>query len=66
MEIKKTMVIGSGLMGSGIAQVLAEAGYQVYINDIKEEFLDKGLANIYKNLEKKLPKLKCPKKILRQ
>lgn len=56
MEIKQTMVIGSGLMGSGIAQVLAEAGYQVYINDIKEEFLDKGLATIYKNLEKKVAK----------
>ncbi len=35
MEIKKVMVIGAGQMGSGIAQVCAQAGYEVYLHDIK-------------------------------
>lgn len=56
MEITKVMVIGSGLMGNGIAQVLAQAGYQVILNDIKEEFLDKGLAKIHKNLARNVEK----------
>ena len=56
MEIKNTLVIGSGLMGSGIAQVLAEAGYQVYLKDIKQEFLDKAVEKIRKNLDRKVSK----------
>ena len=52
MKIEKIMVIGSGQMGSGIAQVLAEAGYTVYVNDIKEEFVEKGIAIIHAWLDK--------------
>ncbi|HIZ53633.1 MAG TPA: 3-hydroxybutyryl-CoA dehydrogenase [Candidatus Enterococcus avicola] len=52
MKIEKIMVIGSGQMGSGIAQVLAEAGYTVYVNDIKEEFVEKGIAKIHAWLDK--------------
>ena len=50
MEIKKIMVIGAGFMGSGIAQVSAAAGYTVFMQDIKDEFVKKGMAIIEKNL----------------
>ncbi|EFR30752.1 3-hydroxybutyryl-CoA dehydrogenase [Eremococcus coleocola] len=56
MEIKKIMVIGSGQMGNGIAQVSAQAGYEVILNDMKEEFAEKGLANIIKNLSRDVDK----------
>lgn len=50
MEIKRIMVIGAGFMGSGIAQVMAAAGYEVVLCDIAEEFVRKGLTAIEKNL----------------
>lgn len=50
--IEKIGVIGAGLMGSGIAQVCAAAGYEVYLSDISEEILKKSLENIQHNLEK--------------
>ena len=56
MEIKKVMVIGAGQMGSGIAQVCAQAGYDVFLNDIKEESFAKGLAGITKNLSRNVEK----------
>ncbi|MFD1929399.1 3-hydroxybutyryl-CoA dehydrogenase [Sporosarcina siberiensis] len=56
MEINKIMVIGAGQMGSGIAQVCAQAGYAVYLNDIKEESFAKGLAGITKNLSRSVEK----------
>lgn len=56
MEISKIAVIGAGLMGSGIAQVCARSGYQVNLNDIKDEFLDKGMSGINKNLDKMVSK----------
>ena len=56
MAIKNVFVIGAGVMGSGIAQVSAEAGYNVTILDIKEEFLSKGLASIEKGLDRKVKK----------
>lgn len=56
MEIKKIMVIGSGQMGNGIAQVAAQAGYDVVLNDIKMEFAEKGLATITKNLSRDIAK----------
>jgi 3-hydroxybutyryl-CoA dehydrogenase len=46
MAIQKVFVVGSGLMGSGIAQVCAQAGIQVFINDIGQEILDRALKNI--------------------
>lgn len=46
------MVVGAGQMGSGIAQVAAQAGVKVFLNDIKEEFVERGLNRIITNLEK--------------
>ena len=46
MEIKKVFVVGSGLMGSGIAQVCAQSGMEVLLNDVSTEAIDKGLKNI--------------------
>jgi len=54
MEIKKIMVLGAGQMGGGIAQVCAQAGYQVILWDIKEEFLSRGLKVIENNLDRSL------------
>ena len=46
MTINSIFIAGSGLMGSGIAQVCAQAGIEVTLNDISEEALAKGLSNI--------------------
>jgi 3-hydroxybutyryl-CoA dehydrogenase len=46
MEIKKVLVVGSGTMGSGIAQVCAQAGLRVVINDISKEALEKAQKSI--------------------
>jgi len=56
MEIKKIAVLGAGQMGNGIAQVCAQAGYEVKIRDIDQKFIDKGMATIKKNLERGLKK----------
>lgn len=56
MDIKKVMVIGAGQMGGGIAQVCAQAGYEVLLNDIQEESFNKGLAVITKNLVRNVEK----------
>ncbi|GIN97592.1 3-hydroxybutyryl-CoA dehydrogenase [Siminovitchia terrae] len=56
MQIEKVMVVGAGQMGAGIAQVCAQAGYQVYLNDMKEDIVEKGLGVIAKNLERQVQK----------
>ncbi|WP_442596966.1 3-hydroxybutyryl-CoA dehydrogenase [Neobacillus sp. D3-1R] len=56
MNIKKVMVIGAGQMGSGIAQVCAQAGYEVLLNDLKPEFVERGLGIIKKNLSRQVEK----------
>ena len=56
MAIKNVFVMGAGVMGSGIVQVSAEAGYQVTMMDIKDEFVQKGLASIEKSLDRKVSK----------
>ena len=50
MSIKKVMVVGSGQMGAGIAQVFAKAGMQVYLNDISEEIVSGNIDKIEKQL----------------
>lgn len=56
MKVEKVMVIGAGQMGSGIAQVCAMAGYQVLLNDLKHEFIERGLGGIEKNLSRQVAK----------
>jgi 3-hydroxybutyryl-CoA dehydrogenase len=58
MEIKKICVLGAGLMGNGIAQVCAQAGYQVAIRDIEQRFIDGGMNTIRKNLARDVEKAK--------
>ncbi len=52
MEIRKVGVLGCGLMGSGIAQVTATAGFDVTALEVEQKFLDKGFAGIEKSLAK--------------
>lgn len=52
MEIRKVGVVGCGLMGSGIAQVVAQAGLPVVVREVNDQLLDKGLGIIEKSLSK--------------
>jgi 3-hydroxybutyryl-CoA dehydrogenase len=56
MEIKKIMVIGAGQMGGGIAQVAAQAGYAVLLNDLNDALVNKGINVIEKNLSRDVAK----------
>lgn len=56
MAIRKVCVIGSGTMGSGIAQVSAQAGYETTMVDVKQEFVDRGMGAIKASLGKFLEK----------
>ncbi len=58
MDIKTIGVIGAGQMGSGIAQVSAAAGFSVIMNDIKENFVERGFSSIDKSLERMVKKEK--------
>jgi 3-hydroxybutyryl-CoA dehydrogenase len=51
MQIKTVGVLGCGLMGAGIAQVSAAAGYKTIVREVEQSFLDKGLARVRKFLE---------------
>lgn len=52
----KITVVGAGTMGHGIAQVAAQAGFDVALFDIKDEFVQKGLAKVHENLGKGVEK----------
>ena len=56
MSIEKLAVLGAGQMGNGITQVAACAGYDVIMIDIKQEFVDRGIATIEKSLAKLVSK----------
>jgi 3-hydroxybutyryl-CoA dehydrogenase len=58
LAIKKVCVIGSGTMGSGIAQVSAQAGYETTMIDVKQEFLERGMGIIKASLGKFVQKEK--------
>jgi len=62
MDIKKVLVVGSGLMGSGIAQVCAQAGIRVFLNDVSQEALDKAIKNIEWSVDKFIEKGKLKEK----
>jgi 3-hydroxybutyryl-CoA dehydrogenase len=55
-DIRKVIVVGAGQMGNGIAQVAAQAGLEVILNDIRQDLAEKGLANIRKNLSRSVEK----------
>jgi len=59
MEIKKVTVMGAGLMGTGIAQVVAEAGFETNWYDVSQSQLDKGRATIERLLNRKVEKGRC-------
>jgi 3-hydroxybutyryl-CoA dehydrogenase len=61
MEIKTIGVIGAGTMGNGIAQVAAEAGYDVIMRDIEDNFVHRGMSTINKNLGRAVDKGKKSK-----
>ncbi len=61
MAVKNITVLGSGVMGHGIAQVSATAGYNVVLRDIKQEFLDKAMEKIKWSLDKLVSKEKISK-----
>ncbi|MGE5800205.1 MAG: 3-hydroxyacyl-CoA dehydrogenase NAD-binding domain-containing protein [Syntrophaceae bacterium] len=56
MKINKVCVLGAGLMGNGITQVCAQAGYQVAMRDIEQRFVDGGMNTIKKNLAREVEK----------
>ena len=56
MEIKKIGVLGAGVMGNGIAQTAAQAGYNVILRDIEDRFVESGMKNIDKFLSKSVEK----------
>ncbi len=60
MPIRKIGVIGAGTMGNGIAQVFAQSGFDVYLRDVKTEFVERGVANIGRNLKRLVDKGKLP------
>ncbi|MBI1805676.1 MAG: 3-hydroxybutyryl-CoA dehydrogenase [Ignavibacteria bacterium] len=56
MDIKNVTVIGAGTMGNGIAHVFAQYGFSVTLNDIKQDFIDRGLKTISSNLDRQVKK----------
>ncbi|MBP1763382.1 MAG: 3-hydroxybutyryl-CoA dehydrogenase [Firmicutes bacterium] len=56
MAIQRVLIIGAGQMGSGIAQVMAQGGLEVVVRDIKDEFVQRGITGISKNLNKMVEK----------
>ncbi|MGL4761713.1 MAG: 3-hydroxybutyryl-CoA dehydrogenase [Sarcina sp.] len=54
--MEKIFVLGAGTMGAGIVQAFAQKGHEVIVRDIKQEFVDKGIAGINKNLSKLVAK----------
>ncbi len=60
MDISKVGVVGCGLMGSGIAQVAAQAGFEVAVREAGPDLLEKGLARIRKSLDTAVARGKLP------
>ncbi len=52
MDMKRIGVIGAGLMGSGIAEICARAGYDTLVREINEDFVVKGLERIDQSMKK--------------
>lgn len=58
MEVRRAGVVGAGTMGNGIAHVFARSGYDVVMCDVEQRFLDRGIENIRKNLDREVAKSK--------
>ena len=58
MEIRRVGVVGAGTMGNGIAHVFARSGYQVFMYDVEQRFLERALSTITKNLDREVGKNK--------
>ena len=56
MAIKKVCVLGAGIMGAGIAQVAAQAGFDVVLRDIEDRFVENGMGTIIRNLDRAVAK----------
>lgn len=56
MKVQRAAVVGAGAMGAGIAQVLSQAGIEVLLKDIDQNFVDRGLANIKRMYESRVKK----------
>ncbi|MHB8566309.1 MAG: 3-hydroxyacyl-CoA dehydrogenase family protein [Nitrososphaerales archaeon] len=65
--VRKIGIVGSGAMGSQIAEIMALNGYDVYLNDVSKDFLDRGMAKIKKDLDELVAfhKTKADKEIAR-
>ena len=61
--MEKIFVLGAGTMGAGIVQAFAQKGYEVIVRDIKQEFVDRGLPGINKNLSKLVTKGKITEEV---
>lgn len=61
--MEKIFVLGAGTMGAGIVQAFAQKGHEVIVRDIKQEFVDKGLAGINKSLSKLVAKGKITEEV---
>ena len=61
--MKKIFVLGAGTMGAGIVQAFAQKGYEVIVRDIKDEFVERGIAGINKGLSKQVAKGKMTKEV---
>jgi len=56
LDIKNVTVVGAGTMGNGIAHVFAQSGFNVVLCDVKQEFLDRAMAVISKNMDRQIKK----------
>ena len=61
MAIKKVCVLGAGIMGAGIAQIAAQAGFDVVLRDIEDRFVEKGMSTITMNFDRAVSKGKIEK-----
>ncbi|MDU2673649.1 MAG: 3-hydroxybutyryl-CoA dehydrogenase [Clostridium sp.] len=61
--MEKIFVLGAGTMGAGIVQAFAQKGYEVIVRDIKDEFVERGIAGINKGLSKQVAKGKMTKEV---
>jgi 3-hydroxybutyryl-CoA dehydrogenase len=61
--MRNILIVGAGTMGSGIAQIVAQAGYNVFLNDVKDEFIQGGLTRIDKDLSKLVAKGKLEEQV---